>query len=136
MVTVIHPAIAIYSAVLFTVVFLNFLLATVVDPGVFPKSKLLFVSFIVSIVYLLLKIKSHLLNYMYLINVLRNFNLCIHVLVHVHRLWDQRSCPVAAVMSQIALQYKIAGAKTRCCAVNFVHDVMRAIDKVWCSQIQ
>ncbi|XP_033627596.1 palmitoyltransferase ZDHHC5-like [Asterias rubens] len=35
----IHPAIAVYSAVLFLAVFLNFLLATFVDPGVFPKTK-------------------------------------------------------------------------------------------------
>ncbi|XP_038054777.1 palmitoyltransferase ZDHHC5-like isoform X2 [Patiria miniata] len=39
LVTTIHPAIAVYSALLFSVVFLNFLLATFVDPGVFPKAK-------------------------------------------------------------------------------------------------
>ncbi|XP_022109560.1 uncharacterized protein LOC110989474 isoform X3 [Acanthaster planci] len=39
LVNTIHPAVAVYSAVLFSVVFLNFVLATFVDPGVFPKTK-------------------------------------------------------------------------------------------------
>ena len=35
----IHPAVAAYDAVLFSIVLINFLLATFVDPGVFPRSK-------------------------------------------------------------------------------------------------
>ncbi|XP_072031349.1 uncharacterized protein [Amphiura filiformis] len=35
----IHPAVAAYDAVLFSIVLINFLLATFVDPGVFPRTK-------------------------------------------------------------------------------------------------